>query len=327
MAKNSDSLSAALARLAIAMGVLMAGVLPCPAAGDEPAPRTVAYKTVGDTKIELDVYRPDDTKVRPVLVWIHGGALINGSRKQVPKDLLALSHQEGYALVSIDYRLAPETKLPAIIEDVQDAFRWIRGEGAKQFHLDPQKLVVAGGSAGGYLTMMTGFCVEPRPAALVAYYGYGDLLGDWYTKPSEHYRQQKLVPEEEARQVGKGPPVTEGSNNGPNRFRYYLFLRQNGLWTKEVGGFDPQTEPQKFAPYCPVQNVDKAYPPILMLHGTADTDVPYEQSAQMAQALATNGRPHELITLEGGGHGLREKNQATEDAYVKARDFIRNHLK
>src|SRR5205085_6445219 len=126
------------------------------------------YKTVGDLKIQADVYRPDDAKVRPVVVWIHGGALITGNRAGVPKNLLDLCRDEGYALVSLDYRLAPEVKLPEIVADVGDAFRWLRGPGAKDFRLDAGRVVVAGGSAGGYLTLMTGVTVRPRPAGLVA---------------------------------------------------------------------------------------------------------------------------------------------------------------
>src|SRR5205085_9243165 len=130
------------------------------------------YKTVGDLKIQADVYRPDDAKVRPVVVWIHGGALITGNRAGVPKNLLDLCRDEGYALVSIDYRLAPEVKLPEIISDLEDAFRWLREQGPKLAHLDPHRLVVTGGSAGGYLTLMSGLRVKPKPLALVAYWGY-----------------------------------------------------------------------------------------------------------------------------------------------------------
>src|SRR5262245_25375288 len=134
---------------------------------DSPAflKKTYTYKTVGEVKIQADVHRADDTRVRPVVVWIHGGALIMGSRTSVPKQLLDLCRTEGYVRISLDYRLAPEVKLPAIIEDIQDAFRWLRGEGAKLFQADPDRLVVAGGSAGGYLTLMSGWCVKPRPVA------------------------------------------------------------------------------------------------------------------------------------------------------------------
>src|SRR5438270_10036378 len=132
---------------------------------------TYTYKTVGDVKIQGDVYRSATPELRPVLVWIHGGALIMGSRQSVPKQLLDLAKQEDYALVSIDYRLAPEVKLPAIADDVSDALAWIRKEGPKLFRANSAKIVVSGGSAGGYLTLLAGTRVEPRPRALVAYWG------------------------------------------------------------------------------------------------------------------------------------------------------------
>src|SRR5262249_6949822 len=184
------------------------------------------------TKIHADVYRPDDTKVRPVVVWIHGGALIMGSRTGVPRQILDLCRKEGYALVSLDYRLAPEVKLPEIIEDVKDAFRWLRDKGPKLLAIDPDKMVVAGGSAGGYLTMMTGISIAPRPKALVAFWGYGDVDGDWYTKPSEFYRKQPMVSKEEAYKAVSGPVLTETQGEaGRARGNFYLYLRQYALGT------------------------------------------------------------------------------------------------
>jgi acetyl esterase/lipase len=283
--------------------------------------QTFIYKTAGNTPIKADVYRAEDTKVRPVLVWIHGGALIMGSRDSVPRDLRELCRAERYVLVSLDYRLAPETKLPAIIEDVQDAFRWLRAEAPRLFHAETDKMVVAGGSAGGYLTMMTGICVKPAPRALVAYWGYGDVDGEWYTKPSDFYRKQTLVKKEEA-YGGVGGPVKTGGEGSRDdqraRGRYYLYLRQNGLWTKRA----------KLDPYCPVRNLSAAYPPILMVHGTADTDVPYEKSAELAAELARLKVAHELVTVPSAGHGLSGGDKKlVQAALERARDFIRNQLK
>jgi acetyl esterase/lipase len=303
---------------------------PRSARGDEPAfsKKTYPYKTVGETKIHADIYRAEDDKTRPVLVWIHGGALIMGSREGPPRQLVELCRSQGYVLVSLDYRLAPEVKLPAIAEDIEDAFRWLREQGPKLFHADAQKLVVAGGSAGGYLTLLIGTRVQPRPRALVAYWGYGDVDGDWYTKPSEHYRKQPLVNREEAYQgVGKGVVTGSGGEMGRARSRYYLYLRQNGLWTKEVTGFDPQTEARKIDPYCPVRNLTADYPPTLLIHGTEDTDVPYSLSADMDKALTRLKVPHELITVHGAGHGLAGGDkQAVDDANQRALVFIRQHL-
>jgi acetyl esterase/lipase len=286
---------------------------------------TFVYKMAGPTKIEADVFRRNGTEPRPAIVWIHGGALIMGSRQGVPKNIVELAQVNNYVLISIDYRLAPEVRLPAIIGDLQDAFRWIHTQGPAKLHLDPQKIVVSGGSAGGYLTLMTGICVEPRPRALVAYWGYGDVDGPWYTEPSTHYRQQPLVSKEEAYRV-VGGEVKTGSDGRP-RGTYYLYLRQNGLWAQEVSGFNTKTEKQKFDPFCPVRNVTPQYPPTLLVHGTADTDVPYQESADMDAALKKQGVEHELITVEGGGHGLGDKtNPAVIDAHARALAFMRKHL-
>ena len=291
--------------------------------------KTHIYKEVGEVKIQADVYRAADAKVRPAVVWIHGGALVMGSRTGVPKDLLELCRREGYVLVSIDYRLAPEVKLPDIIADLKDAFAWIRQQGPKLFQVDPERIVVAGGSAGGYLTMMAGICVDPPPRALVAYWGYGDVDGDWYTKPSTFYREKApLVAKEAAYKAVNGPVLTgTDGKTGPPRGQYYLYLRQNGLWTKEVTGFDPAADKAKLDQYCPVRNITAKYPPILMVHGTQDMDVPYELSADMAKELARRKVAHELVTVSGAGHGLAGGDaKLVGDAHARALTFIRKHL-
>jgi len=275
--------------------------------------QTFTYKTVGDKGVEADVYRADDEIVRPVLVWIHGGALIFGSRSNPPRRLLDLARVAGFALVSIDYRLAPDVMVPAIIEDLEDAIGWIRDDGPRLFEADPGRLVVSGGSAGGYLTMTSGFRVDPPPTALVTYWGYGALDNDWYAEPSEFYRSvAPLVSEEEA--YGDG--------------NLYLYLRQNGLWTNVVAGFDPHTERDELDPYTPVRNVTPEYPPILMVHGTNDNDVPYTESAEMSEELARHDVAHELILVPDGNHGLGTAADPAliTDAHNRAVAFIHRHL-
>ena len=69
-------------------------------------------------------------------------------------------------------------------------------------------------------------------------------------------------------------------------------------------GFDPATEKKKLDPYCPVRNITPDYPPIVMLHGTADTDVPCQESLDMAEQLKKNNVRHEMFAIPGAGHGL-----------------------
>lgn len=273
------------------------------AAGQDLSKTTYVYKNAGGHEIKLDVMRPPDQSLRPVVLYIHGGALIFGNRTGINAEQLRRYISAGFAVVSIDYRLAPETKLPEILADVRDAHWWIRANGKKLLRVDPDRLAVVGHSAGGYLTLMSGTLLKPRPRALVSYYGYGDIAGGWYSRPDPFYSSQPAVPEAEARAAVGTTPVSEPSEEN-RRFRFYLYCRQQGLWPKEVTGRDPDTEPKAFDPWCPVRNVTPDYPPTMLLHGDADTDVPYRQSVLMAEELRRHGVAHELVTVSKGPHGF-----------------------
>src|SRR5262245_50047435 len=267
------------------------------------APRTYTYKTAEGCEIKADVYGADAKARKPAVIWIHGGALISGSRKSLSGRFHGELLKQGFVVVSIDYRLAPETKLPAIIEDLRDAHRWVRKAGPKMFQIDPDRMAVAGGSAGGYLTQMSGFCVSPRPRTLVSYYGYGDITLPWYSRPDALYRQQPLVSKEEALQAVGTAALSEPPAKN-QRGRFYLYCRQQGIWPKEVAGHDPDEESKWFDRYCPIRNVSAKYPPVMLIHGTKDTDVPYDESKRMDEKLTQAGVRHEFVTVTDAGHGL-----------------------
>ena len=128
----------------------------------------------------------------------------------------------------------------------------------------------------------------------MSFWGYGDIAGHWYSRPDPFYRQQPLVTPEEAEKSG-------GS-------KLYLYCRQQGLWPKVLTGHDPDAEPHAFDPSCPARNVTREYPPTLLIHGTKDTDVPYELSVQMDKELAAKGVAHKFITIPDGGHGFDRRN-------------------
>jgi acetyl esterase/lipase len=308
-----------------ALSLLFPLMLPAAASAQpEAAPKTYTYKTVGELPIKADVYRLPGDEVRPVIVWIHGGALISGSRNGPNPEQRKRYLKAGYVVVSIDYRLAPETKLNGIIEDVQDAFKWVRAKGPELYNINPKKVAVIGHSAGGYLTLMTGFAVEPRPQALIPFYGYGDITSEWYSKPDPFYLKQPRVTKEEAYKS-----VGTKETTGPRPGKFYLYCRQNGLWPKEVVGFDPEKEPRAFDRYCPIRNVTKDYPPTLLLHGDNDTDVPHQQSVDMAAELKKHGVVHEFISIKGGGHGFDGKGMKDAQvaaAFERVEAFLKKHV-
>jgi acetyl esterase/lipase len=290
---------------------------------------TLTYKRAADVAIAADVYRVDATDLAAVVVWLHGGALINGDRTAPPAWLVDACRRNGWVLVSPDYRLAPETKLPAIVEDVEDAFAWVRADGPRLLHADPERIGVVGESAGGYLTLTAGFRVRPRLQALVSLYAYGNLIGSWYTEPSPHPCHHELqMTAEDAAALASGPPISGWRARGADGLAFYQWCRQLGRWPHEVSGWDPRRDASRFEPFLPVLNVTPDYPPTLLIHGDRDTDVPYDESVQMARQFATRGVDHRLVTIPGGEHGFAGGDAALlEAAFGDAVAFLRGHLR
>ena len=94
----------------------------------------------------------------------------------------------------------------------------------------------------------------------------------------------------------------------------------------QVSGHDPQTEDKWFKPYCPIRNVTARYPPTMLIHGTADTDVPYSQSKDMDATLGKAGVEHEFITVDGAEHRLAgAKPEEVSRAAARAVEFVKAH--
>jgi len=338
MSKLRRLLTTALILAGCGLGYLSASTQSPKSASAAPTSKTYIYKKVGTCDIKADVYRLPGNEVRPGILWIHGGALIFGDREDVKDHQLRRYLDAGYVVVSIDYRLAPETNLPAILDDLRDAYQWMRAKGPELFSIDPERIAVVGHSAGGYLTLVAGFYLQPRPRALVSFYGYGDISGDWTIKPDRHYAKMDRIEKEDAyKPIGEN--VLSESPIFP-RVIFYNYCRQNGLWTNEVTGLDVAKEPEQLAKYCPIRHVTKDYPPTLLLHGDSDSDVPVEESKKMASALKQQHVPHKLIVMKNYDHLFdvfpegfppKEKPKELKDpkviaAFDEVVAFLRKHL-
>jgi acetyl esterase/lipase len=286
--------------------LICAGILICLATAQaEINQKTYTYKTIGGAELKADVYSSAAAaKKLPVVIYIHGGGLIFGSRKNQPSSPLREALLDaGYVVAAIDYRLAPDTLADKIAVDVEDACKWVRNEGPQLFSIDPNNLIVMGGSSGGYLTLLMGCRLNPAPKALVSFSGYGEIR--WFD-------QSKITP------VPESIPPYEGKPG----WDFYVYCRKYGIYLNKVTGLDPAKDINPIKLLCPVDNIQKSYPRTLLVHSRADNDVPYEQAVLMKKALDSNGIPNEMFTLPDG-HSSEMIRNHSDKIIKKVLEFLR----
>jgi acetyl esterase/lipase len=260
----------------------------------------VVYERANGVEEKLDVYAIRGQQPSPVVIFIHGGGWVQGTKEGSMLSALPFI-QMGYSVVNVEYRLANVSLAPAAIEDCRCALRWVIAHGKElPYNLDATRIVVAGASAGGHLAMTTGmlpasagfdrscFTVdEPKVAAIVNFFGIADL-----------------------------PDMLEGPNKKP-------FPENWPYTTQWIGNQPNRMDIAKAA--SPLTYVRAGIPPTISIHGDKDPLVPYNHSVRLQEALQKAGVPHELVTIPGGGHG----NFSTEEwqrAYAAVEKFLAAHV-
>lgn len=131
---------------------------------------------------------------------------------------------------------------------------------------------------------------------------------------------------------GRNSPVILYIHGGAlifgERFNYYLYCRQHGVWLKEVAGINNEDDLTKLIQYNPINNITVDFPPTLFLHGDQDTDVPYEQSVLMHKKLKEKGVATKLIAIKGADHVFDQNfsDLQVQNAFEDVIDFLRTHL-
>jgi acetyl esterase/lipase len=256
--------------------------------------KTCAYKQIAGHEILADVFLPKKERIRPVVMYIHGGFMFanrTGLRQPLRDKLI----EADYAVVSIDFRLAPETKLEEMIKDVQDAVIWIRKKGPELFNIDPQRVAITGGSAGGYLSLVSGFCVEPRPQALVVISGIGDF--ELYLE-NMNLDKSSLIKGEGPYAVVGDKPISDGGYE--KRMDLWLYLEENGWYLSELLGFNPKMEPERYANLILFNNIPEDFPPTLIVHAKKDELVPFSHALKIQKALMEKGIENDLFVVPEG---------------------------
>ena len=231
----------------------------------------ITYVTSNNYESRLDLYeRRDTTAPQATVVFIHGGGWTGGSKEASTSNILPWLEM-GWNVVNVEYRLAKVSPAPAAVEDCLCALRWV-GANARQHHIDLNRLVTSGDSAGGHLAMTTAMIPEaagldrqcpgvalPKVAAIIDWYGITDVND-----------------------------LMEGTNLKTYTVAWLGAAVNRGEIAKRVS---------------PLEYVRAGGPPTLMIHGDADPTVPYQHSIRLKAALDKVGVKNDLFTVPGGKHG------------------------
>ena len=239
--------------------------------------------------MKMDILQPKSDAKLPAIVYVTGGGFINANKHNGVQLRMHLA-EAGYVVASIQYRVAPTAKFPQPLEDVKAAIRYLKAH-ADQYGIDPERVGIVGGSAGGYLTAMAGTTsgtttfdkgenldITSSVKAAVDLYGLSDLtcIGDDYS--------------DEVKDLHKSAGSTEA-----------LWVNGSPVFGGKDGGILSDKEAADFA--NPIHHISKDSAPMLLMHGTADYVVSPSQTDLLFQALQENNIPSQRYLVEGAAHG------------------------
>lgn len=239
--------------------------------------RDIEFAIVDDLSLKLDLYQPVGAASPPLVIWVHGGAWRAVSKDSMPLHELV---KRGYAIASVDYRLSPVAKFPAQVHDCKAAIRFLRAK-AKHYGYDASRIGIAGSSAGGHLVAEIGVTN-----------GHPKLEGTVGDHLDQSSSVQAIV-----------------DYYGPTNF--LTILKQStphGLSVRVPAlqlllGSQPEENAALAKLASPVFHVDRNDPPLLMIHGDADPQVPINQSHELHGRYKMLGLPARLEVIHGGAHG------------------------
>lgn len=259
----------------------------------------IEYARVGDRPLLLDLHRDAKSAKPPLIVYVHGGAWRAGSKADVP---IAPLLDHGYAIASVDYRLSTEAPFPAQAHDIKAAIRFLRAK-SDAFHIDTQRIAIVGSSAGGHLAALVGVTN-----------GNAELEGNLGAHLDQSSSVQCIVS-----LFGASDLQTILAQST----EFGLKMRVPAL--RLLLGGTPDEKPALARLASPVAHLDNNDPPLLLIHGDADPQMPPQQSEELAKACEALKLTVKLVTLPGSKHGGKEFYDAERTKLVA--DFLKLHLR
>lgn len=261
-------------------------------------PVEYAYVTDGHERHKLDfyAYEEESDSKRPTLIWIHGGAWIAGDKTKIDPIAYRVAGLGKYNLISINYRLANDTSAPwpEIVYDVNAAIRWVKLNSNK-LGIDPNKLILAGESAGAHLAAMSAFSDDVE-----------ELRGEHNPGPSTDVRAAVLfygAYNMSSLAVQKNSAAKSGMCEEPQYSSPILELLDCPE-TKEGRYNIDSCDLKKVRAADPCAYVDKSDPPVFLAHGEHDCIVPWGQSKALHDELNDVGVRNVFISVDGGEHSI-----------------------
>ncbi|MHB8973378.1 MAG: alpha/beta hydrolase fold domain-containing protein [Pirellulaceae bacterium] len=257
--------------------------------------KDIEYGRVGARALLADLYSPKEFgQPVPGLIFIHGGGWKGGNRADYRVYTIDFA-KRGYVVATISYRFAQDAKFPAAVEDAKCAVRWMRAN-ATQLHVDPERIAVLGGSAGGYLSLMVGYTAgNQRLEGLGGHAGVSSAV-------------QAVV-----------------DLYGPTDLDTPLG-RASDLVSNFLGkSYADDPELYRFA--SPITHLDAEDPPTFVLQGTIDTTVPVEQSDLLVAQLKLLGVPHWYDRLDGWPHTMDLSRPVNDRCQLLITKFLETYLR
>ena len=286
-------------------------------ADDKPAydrKEDVIYGRKYGTALTLDVFTPKAGANGAAVIWAVSGGWFS-AHESIPIAFLDELLKRGYTVFAVVHGSQPKYTIPEVLEDMHRAVRFIRSH-AKEYHIDPDRIGITGGSAGGHLSLMQGTAGTPgdqqakdpinressRVQAVACFFPPSDFLN--YGKPGE---------------IALGCGILKDFR-APFDFHEFDRARK---------AFEPITDVGKIIELghqiSPVYHVSPDDPPTLIIHGDADKLVPIQQAELILEKLKAAGVETKLVVKKGAGHGWPDwfKDMVTIadwfDAHLKAK--------
>jgi acetyl esterase/lipase len=256
---------------------LAAAALASAAAAEPKKTADIEYARSASQALKLDLYQPESAKAAPLLVYVHGGAWENGSKNQMP---LAALVEHGYAIASIDFNPASVAPFPGQVHEIKAAVRFLRAKAAK-YGYDASRIGILGASSGGHLAALVGVTSGQRDLE-------GTLGDDRDTSSSV----QAIVS-----YFGASNLTTILKQSTP----FGLSVREPSL--KRLLGAAPAENEAVAKLASPVFHLDATDPPLLLLHGDQDPQMPINQSHELEGAYDAQGLEATLLVVHGAAHG------------------------